>query len=180
MLGTILKLLRPSYALTALILFGGWQGYAFVKSIPDKLSLPFGISSQVQSNEKTQIPERSQSVESKQIEPRQTSSNPTVAAIQKIHPGMRMVSWAVIYMLMCFATVPLIKKMLAHESNLVNAILIIIYSGVGFLLAVVFTAFQFNWHSTVMLIMALILSASMIIWLASELEKVRVQDSFVG
>ena len=177
MLGTILKLLRPSYALTALILFGGWQGYSFVKSVPEKLSLPFGTG-QVQTAEETQTAEQSGPVQVEQTQAEQTPTSPTVAAIQRIHPGMRVLSWLVIYTLLCFATVPLIKKMLAKESNLVNAILIIIYSGIGFLLAVGLVAFQFTWVIDIMLIAALVFSVCIIIWLAGELEKIRVQDSF--
>jgi hypothetical protein len=178
MLGTILKLFRPSYALTALILFGGWQGYRFVRSIPEKLSLPFGISGQVQSNEKSKIAEQSSSVEDKKIEPRQTSSNPTIAAIQKIHPGLRILYWLVTYVLLCFAGVPVIKWAIAHESNLVNGILIVVYTGLGLLAAFVFTAFQFNWFTAVILILALVLSAAIIIKLAGELEKLRVEDNW--
>ena len=84
----------------------------------------------------------------------------------------------VIYTLLCFATVPVIKKMLVHESNLVNVILLIIYSGIGFLLAVGLAAFQFTWITAIMLIAALVLSGCTTTWLASELEKMRVQDSF--
>jgi hypothetical protein len=176
-LGTILKLFRPSYALTALILFGGWQGYTFVKSIPQKLSLQLGIK-QVDNKKAAQAVESNQSAETEQLETKQLSSNPAVAAIQKIRPGMRIMSWIIVYVLLCFTTVPVIKRMLACESNLVNAILIIVYSGLGLLLAFVFTAFQFGRLALVMLIAAVIFSACIIIWLAGELEKMRVQDSF--
>ena len=177
MLGTILRLFRPSYALTALILFGGWQGYSFVKSVPEKLSLPFGTS-QVQSAEEEQGTEGNQSDKKEQVSPEQASSNPTVTAIQGVNPVMRIFYWVVIYALLCFATVPVIKKMLSHESNLVNAILVIIYSGIGLLLAVGLAAFQFTWITAMMIITALVFSVCIIIWLASELEKMRVQDSF--
>ena len=123
MLGTILRLFRPSYALTALILFGGWQGYSFVKSVPEKLSLPLGTG-QVQTAEEIQVTGKVQSAQAEQVQLEHISSNPTVAAIQQIHPGMRILSWLVIYVLLCLATVSLIRKMLAQESNLVNAILI--------------------------------------------------------
>ena len=106
------------------------------------------------------------------------SSNPTVAAIQRIHPGMRILSWLMVYVLLCLSTVPVIKKMLAQESNLVNAILVIIFSGIGLLLAVGLAAVQFTWITAMMIIAALVFSVCIIIWLASELEKMRVQDSF--
>jgi len=176
-LGTLLNLLRPSYALTALILFGGWQGYTFVKSIPQKVTLPFGTF-QIQSGQKSQTVESNQPAKPEQVQTEQLSSNPTIAAIQKISPGMRIISWAVVYILLCFVSVPGIKMMLARESNLVNAILIIIYSGLGLLLAFVFAAFQFSKLTDVMLIAAVIFSVLFIVWLAGELEKMRIQDTF--
>lgn len=178
MLGTILRLLRPSYALTALMLFGGWQGYSFVKSVPEKLSLPFGAS-MIEPVEKEQGTENVQSDQTEQVSPQQVSSNPTVATIQRIHPGMRILSWLVVYALLCLSTVPVIKKMLLQESNLVNAIVIIVYSGTGLLLAVGLTAFQFTWVTAIMIIAALVFSVCIIIRLAGELEKMRVQDSFI-
>ena len=177
MLETILRLFRPSYALTALMLFGGWQGYTFVKSVPEKISLQLGTD-QVQIAEEKQGTEGNQPDKKEQVSPEQASSNPTVAAIQRIHPGMRILFRLVIYALLCFATVPVIKKMLAHESNLVNSILVIIYSGIGLLLAVGLAASQFTWVTATMLIAALVFSVCIIIWFASELEKIRVQDSF--
>ena len=177
MLGAILRLFRPSYALTALILFGGWQSYSFVKSVPEKLSLPLGMG-QIHVEEQNQVDNESEPVEAEQVQEKQVSSNPTVAAIQGVNPGMRMLFWLVVYALLCFATVPVIKKMLAQESNLVNAILIIIYSGIGLLLAIGLAAFQFTWITAMMIITALVFSVCIIIWLASELEKMRVQDSF--
>lgn len=175
MLGTILRLFRPSYALTALILFGGWQGYTFVKSVPEKLSLPLGME-KIKAAEEIQASEANQPTEQAQSE--QVLSSPTVSAIQQISPIMRILSWIVIYVLLCFATVPLIKKILVRESNLSNAVLIIFYIAVGFMLAVGLVAFQFTWITIVMLITALVFSACIIIWLAGELEKIRVQDSF--
>lgn len=171
MLGTILKLLRPGYALTALIVFGSWQGYTFVKSIPQKVSLPFGTI-QIHNEQKNQP------AEPQQVQAEQLSANPAIAAIQKVNPCMRILSWLVIYSLLCLATVPLINKMLAQESNFVNAILIIIYSGSGLLLAFVFAAFQFSKLIDVMLIAAFVFSVFFIIWLAGELEKMRIQDTF--
>lgn len=173
MLGTILKLLRPSYALTALILFGGWQGYSFVKSIPEKLPLlPGSVEVQEEGEE------RAEPAETEQAQPAQTPSSPAVTAIQRIHPGLRTLYWLVMYALLCFASVPVIKWALARESNLANGIVIVVYSGLGLLAAIVFTAFQFAWFTAVVLTLALVFSAAMIIWLAGELEKIRVQDAF--
>jgi len=162
MLGMVLKLFRPSYALTALILFGGWQGYSFVKSTSEQLHLLPG----------------SEQVQVEQSQSDQPAPSATVAAIQRIHPGRRILYWLVIYLLLCFTGVPLIRRMLARESNLANAVLIVIYSGLGFLLAFVFAAFQFTWFIAIMLVLALAFSAAMIIWLAGELEKIRIQDTF--
>jgi len=169
MLGTALKLLRPSYALTALLLFGAWQGYSFVKSIPERLPLLPG-SEQEQPGE--------QPVEAEQEQSDQMPSSPTVAAIQRIHPGMRILYWLVMYVLLCFATVPLIKKMLACESNMANAVLIIIYSGLGLLSAFGLAGFQFAWTTAILLILALAFSAGMIIWVGGELERIRVEENF--
>ena len=176
MLRMILQLLRPSYALTALVLFGTWQGYSFVKSIPEKLHLPAVIEKvqkPVEPQEQSQIATTEQLPGSQQV-----TSIPIIAAIGRIHPGMRILYWLAIYLLLCFATVPLIKRMLACESNLVNVILIFIYTVLGVLLAFVFVAFQFTWITEVILGSAFIFSAAVIIKLASELEKMRVQDIF--
>jgi hypothetical protein len=162
MLGIILKLFRPSYALTALILFGGWQGYSFVKSTSEQLHSR-ADSEQVQAYDS----------QSDQPDP-----SAYVAAIQQIHPVWRIVYWLVIYLLFCFTGVPLIKRALARESNLANTILLIIYCCLGLLIAVVFTAFNFTLITAIMLVLALVFSASMIIWLASELEKIRLEDAF--
>ena len=171
MLGTVLKLLRPSYALTALILFAGWQVHSFFKSIPERLSLPLttGIV-------KSGQPVSHDSNTSQQVE--QVPSSKTLAAIQRFHPVARILSWVAIYILVCLATVPLIKKILERESNFANAVLIVCYSAVGFLMALVFAAFQFVWLTGVMLAVSLVFSAAVIIRLAGELERMRVQNIF--
>lgn len=160
MLRGILKLFKPRYALTALLIFGAWRGYSLVKSISEKLPLLQGQA------------------EEQVLQSQQEHLSPIVAAIRRIHPGMRVLYWLVIYILLCLTSVPLIKKALAYESNLVNAVLIILYSGLGLLLAFIFAGFQFTWITAILLIMALILSAAWIIWLASELEKLRVEDTW--
>jgi hypothetical protein len=161
MLGIILKFFRPSYALTALILFSGWQGYSFVKSTSEQFHSR-ADSEQVQADES---------------ESDQPVKSVFVAAVQRIHPVWRIIYWLVIYLLLCFTGVPLIKRALTRESNLANAILLIIYCSLGLLIAVMFTAFRFTWITAIMLVLALICSASMIIWLASELENMRVEDA---
>jgi hypothetical protein len=177
MLGTILKIFKPSYALTALILFAGWQGYSLVKSIPKKLTLPLDIK-HIETKKETRSPAQFEQIEAEKISTKNESSSPTVATIRNIHPGARILSWLMIYAMLCFASVPLIKKMLACESNLVNFALIVIYSGIGLSLGFIFSAFQFTWVVCVFLVISGIFSAGMITWLASELEKMRVQDSF--
>lgn len=162
MLGMILKLFRPSYALTALILFGGWQGYSFVKSVPERLHLPLGV----------------EQVQGEELQSDQPAPSAIIGAIQQIHPGRRIVYWLVIYLLLCFTGVPLIRRALTRESNLANTILILVYCGLGLSIAFVFAAFQFTWITAIMIVLALVFSAAMIIWLAGELEKIRVEDSF--
>lgn len=167
MLGSILRLFRPSYALTALLLFVGWQGYSYVKTIPEKLSILGGAG-------------QSRDSESSNVEPagsEQEDSSRFVRTVRSIHPGMRILYWLVSYALVCLASVPLIKKTLARESNLANAALVVVYSSLGLLSAFGFVGFQFGWLSAIMLIAALLLSAGMIVWLAGELEKLRVQDT---
>ena len=171
MLSAILRLFRPSYALTALVLFGGWQGYSFVKSVPERLNLPLGIK-----QGQTEQEAASAGIEQEQVE--KLPSSPTVAAIQNVHPCMRIVYWLVGYILLCFSGVPVIKKALRRESNLTNAIVILIYVAVGFLSAFALAAFQFTWITAIMLVAALVFSAWLIIWLSSELEELRVQDTF--
>lgn len=171
MLGTVLKLLRPRYALTALILFAGWQGYSFIKSIPEQLHLPQRVG-------RVEIEEHLVQTETEQATTQQRPSNRVISAMQGIHPGMRILYWLIIYVLLCFASVPLIKRILVHESNLINAGLIIVYSLVGFIMAFVFAAFQLTWIISIILLAAIVLSACIIIRLASELEKLRVQDSW--
>jgi len=180
MLGTILRLLRPSYALTALILFGGWQGYTLVKSVPEKLSLPLGIDGKAQTEKEVQTEPQMDAYENDGQESKmeEKSSSRFAAAIQGVNPVMRIFYWVVMYVLLCLSTVPVIKKILTQESNLANAILVIIYSGIGLLLAVGLVAFQFTWITGIMLAAASVFSAYIIIWLAGALEKVRVQDSF--
>lgn len=174
MLGTVLRLLRPSYALTALILFGGWQGYSFVKSLPERLPLLPGSSVQQETER------QSDAADSAQVRQDETPPSRTVAAIQHIHPGLRILYWVVTYALICLASVPVIKWSLAHESNLVNGLLIVVYSGLGLLAAFVSVAFQVNWFTAIILILALVLSAVIIVKLAGELERMRVEDTLIS
>jgi hypothetical protein len=175
MLGTILKLLRPSYALTALILFGGWQGYSFVKSIPERLPLLPRPAEVRQGTEGQPEPPETDQARSKQ-----TPSSGLVAAIERVHPGLRIVYWVVTYVLLCLASVPVIKWALAHESNIVNGMMVIVYSGIGLMAAFFLTAFQFGWFAAIILVLALLCSAAMIVWFAGELEKMRVEDNLSG
>ena len=102
---------------------------------------------------------------------------PFVAAIQSFHPGARLLSWLIGYVLICLASVPLIKKVLAKQSNFANALLLVAYVAVGFLFALILVAFQINWATTIMLVLALIVSYAVITLLASKLEELRVHDS---
>jgi hypothetical protein len=67
--------------------------------------------------------------------------------------------------------------MLARESNLINLLLILIYAGIGTFLAFAFAAFQLTGSTAISMIAALVCSGILITWFASELEKIRVEDS---
>lgn len=172
MLGMALRLLRPSYALTALMLFGAWQGYSFVKSIPERLPaltdirLVQGRPPANGSEHAIEDPPESQLSQDK----------PVVQAVRRIHPLLRVVYWLVGYVLLCFGSVPLIKRGLGHESNLVNAAMLVGYSGVGVLAAMALTGFRFSWWTVLWMVMALVCSGVLIVLLAGELEKIRLED----
>lgn len=163
-----LKLLRPSYALTGLLLFGGYQGYSLVKSATEPLR-PMVASEQGQAKKVAASTDTAVAVNSAE-EP-----GTIAAAVQRIHPGMRIVSWLIIYGLLCLATVPVISRVLGRESNLANALMLVVYLVAGFLLALFFAAFRFDWITTIMLVAAVVVSAVLIVMLASALEKTRIQ-----
>ena len=156
MLGTVLKFMKPSYALTALILFGGYQGYKVVKNV-------------------TEPPESKQAAAAEEQAENEPIDNAVLAAVHEIHPVGRMLSWLVLYGLLCFASTPIIKSVLARESNLANGIILFLYIMIGFLLALFFTAFQIGWFSGILVFLALGISAGIFISLAGALEKMRVE-----
>ncbi len=164
MLGTVLRLFRPTYALTALILFGGWQGYSFVQSVPGRLGID-DAQRQGQVDDDYQV-NQSEAGDSR------------FAAAMRDSSGMRRgLLWVAAYTLMCFAAVPLVKKVLACESNAANAVMVIGFVLAGVLFAMALMAFEFGFFKLVLLVFAAIYASAMILWLAGELEKLRVADS---
>ena len=164
MLKVVLKLLKPVYALTVLTIFMIYNGYSFVDLLRTNLHASHEAAQVQDVNQDEQSSVPSQGTSTGTVQER---INPTVAAIRQIHPVTRIVSWAVLYILLCLATVPVIKKMLAHESNFI----------IGTLLAFVFTAFQLTGATAVSLVAAFVCSSILITWLAGELERLRVEDS---
>jgi len=159
MVGTILRLLKPSYAVLAMLAFGGWQGYSIIAPI-------WGggdVQEEVVVSEEDGEADEADSV------------GPLAAAMRKVHPGMRIVTWLVIYGLLCFASVPWINGVLAKESNFANAVMLFVYVVAGFLLAFLLMAFQFNWATAIMLIMAIVVAGGIIVLLAGMLEKMRIR-----
>ena len=90
MLGLALKLLRPSYALTGLLLFGGYQGYSLVKSATAPLRPG-------RAAEQRQLEQVSGSADAAVADGKAEEVGRLAAAIQRVHPATRMVSWIVIY-----------------------------------------------------------------------------------
>ena len=163
-----LKLLRPSYALTGLLLFGGYQGYSLVKSATEPLR-PMVASEQGQAKKVAASTDTAVAVNSAE-EP-----GTIAAAVQRIHPGMRIVSWLIIYGLGCLATVPVISRVLRRESNLANGLMLVVYLAIGFLLAFCLAAFRVNWITVILFVAALVVSAVLVVRLASALERMRIQ-----
>lgn len=153
MLGFLSNFLRPTWALTALTVFGIWQGYSFWKGgtqQPEPIPQP--------QNVEQQAPELSEFAK----------------IITSVHPGMRVISWIIGYGLFSLATIPLIRAVLLKESNAANAVMLIGYSAIGFLWALILTGFVFDWLSVLALLAALAGSITMIVLLAGKLEQLRV------
>ena len=172
MLGIALRLLRPSYALTALLLFGAWQGYSFAKSIPERLPSLWDIGLAQKQNPATQRQEDAVAL----AEPESSHERPVVQAIRRIHPLVRVAYWLIGYVLLCFASVPLVKRGLGHESNLVNAAMLLAFVGVGVLTATALVGFRFSWLTVPWMVAALLCSAGLTVLMAGELERIRLED----
>ena len=173
MLGTALRLLRPSYALTALLLFGGWQGYGFVKSIPERLPDIPGLSVAGTDSEPGEAEADGADDASAETPP----DSPMVAAVRDIHPAKRIIYWAIGYSLLCLGTVPLIQRALSCESNAVNAVMLVAYCAVGVVAAMALVAFHLTWLTGgLWVVVALVGSVALMVGLAGELERMRVED----
>ena len=167
MLRSLLAIFKARYALTVLFLFGAVQAYSFARLVSDKLpALP--VFSLLWGDSRSD----SDSVQSDA----DTTMGPVATAVTGTHPLLRALYWVVGYGLLCFASVPLIKRALACESNVVNGVLILIYTCVGGLMAFALMAFRFTWLTGLAGILAFVCAAAGIIRLASELEQFRVED----
>jgi len=167
MLGSVLRLFKARYALTVLVLFGALQAYSFARLVSDRLpALP--ILSLLWGEGRS----------SSDVKSTDTDANmgPIAAAVSRTHPLLRVMYWVVAYGLVCFASVPLIKRALAHESNVLNGILIFAYTCTGGLMAFALMAFRFTWVTGIVGIVAFVCAAAGIIRLAGELEQFRVED----
>jgi hypothetical protein len=161
MLGTALKLFKPSYAIIALVLFGGWQGYSIVRSGPGWDWL------------------WEKSV--KEAPPAEESAEPLPDGIWArtmaiTHPVKRIAYWLLTYILMCVACVPLMKWGLMRESNLINGGMLGGFCLFGVMLAYMLLAFRWSWTSALWLVIALGISGGFFVWLSTELEKLRIED----
>lgn len=167
MLGTMLHFFRPTYALTALILFGGWQGYAFVRSVPEKLGLPFGTQ-QAQPDDTAGGGDPTGAVE---------PSNRLIAGLRQSSALGRAAVWVVGFSLLTLACVPLIRKILAQESNTATAAMVAAFVALGLLAAMTLAAFEFGWRQIIFLIAAGGYALCLTVWLAGEVEKMRISDT---
>ena len=161
MLSTVLKLFKPSYAIMALLLFGGWQGYSIVRSGPAWDWL------------------RGKEVEEPPPVDKDAEALPEgilARTMALTHPVKRIVYWLLCYVLICVACVPLMKRGLMQESNLVNGMMLGGFCVLGVLLAYVLLAFRWSWASAFWLMAALVSSGGFFVWFSAELEKLRVED----
>lgn len=167
MLGSVLRLFKARYALTVLVLFGALQTYAFARLVSNRLpALP--IVSLLWGEGRSNHEVKSTDVDA--------DAGPIAAAITATHPLLRAMYWVIGYGLVCFASVPLIKWTLAHESNVVNGVLLFAYTCTGGLMAFALMAFRVTWLTGIVGILAFVCAAAGIIRLAGVLEQFRVED----
>ncbi len=162
MLRVLLKFIKPSYALIALISVGAFQGYSWATSTPgwSLFQSVRNANPQAQADEEKSLP-----------------SGLVARTIASVHPAQRVVYWLVAYILICFACIPLIRRSLQLESNGVNGMMVAAFCLIGLVMAFVLSAFQFTWGTALSLIGAFLVSGGTIVWLASQLEEMRVRDS---
>ena len=167
MLGSILRLFKARHALTVLVLFGALQAYAVARLVSDRLpALP--IVSLLWGDGRSSGAVKSTDTDA--------DMGPIAAAVTGTHPLLRVMYWVIGYGLVCFASVPLIKRALAHESNVLNGILILTYTCIGGLTAFALMAFRVTWLTGIIGILAFVCAAAGIIRLAGQLEEFRVED----
>ena len=162
MIGGLLHLFRPTYALTALILFGGWQGYAFVRSVPERLGLP-ARAQDVQADEDAPQPP--------------VAGNRFIAGLRHSSALGRAAVWVVGFSLLTLACVPLIRTTLARESNTATAAMVAGFVALGLLAAMTLAAFEFGWRQMICLFASGGYAFALTVWLAGEVEKMRISDT---
>lgn len=162
MFSTILKLIKPGYAVTLLLLLGVYQGAVTVKKVPGLRAL-FGQQTEVQeAGEESADADAAQSLLGK--------------FIASYHPVKRLLVWVVCYTLVSLALVPGVQIVLERESNGLNAMMILGFTVFGGLLAFMLLAFRWSWGSGFLLMLALGLSCALFVSLAGQLEKMRIES----
>lgn len=154
MLSTVLKLFRPRYALTTLLLFGGWQAYSLVQSVTKTVTM----------------------VPVTQVEERSLPEGRVARILAQASPAKRVFCWLSLYLLICFASVPLVRWGFERESNVINGLMLAGFCLYGVLSASFLTAFQWSWKTAVLLVLALAVSGAFFVGLASQVERMRVED----
>jgi hypothetical protein len=161
MFSTILKLIKPRYAVTMLLLFGVLQGAVSIKKVPGLRSL-FGKEPVVAEEASAQASGREESLATR--------------LIASYHPAKRLLVWILCYTLVCLALVPGIQMVLEGESNFMNGMMITGFTLFGGLLAFVLMAFRWSWGRGFLLLLALGLSCTIFVGLAGQLEKMRLDS----
>jgi len=159
MLSTLLKLIKPRYAVTMLLLFGVLQGAVSIKKVPGLRSL-FGQEPVVAEEETSAGGEESLATR----------------LIASYHPAKRLLVWILCYTLVCLALVPGIQMVLEGESNVMNGLMITGFTVFGGLLAFLLMAFRWSWGRGFLLLLALGLSCTIFVGLAGQLEKMRLDS----
>ena len=167
MLKWMLTVFKARYAVAVLFLFSGVQAYSFARLVSDRLP-PLPIFSLLGGNGGAH----------RDAAPKDATGEmgSIAAAVTGTHPLLRVFYWAIAYVLLCLAGVPLIKRALARESNTTNGAVILAYACAGGLMAFALMAFRFTWVTGIVGLLAFVCAAAGIIRLAGELERFRVED----
>lgn len=159
MITTFLRIFKPTYALTALLILGVFQGAVSIRRIP-ALDALLG---------------REAAEETETMEPTEEEGGVLAQVIRSYHPAQRLLAWGVCYILICLALVPFIQTVLESESNKMNGLMILGFTLFGGFLAWVLMAFRWSWGRGILMVMALAASCCLFVGLAGQLEKMRVR-----